>query len=131
MSADKPDAKKPDDKKAAAPAAGGGGEAAEISARVTQYQEEITALEKEVKILEGKFNNRNPQVIAAIKADNDVLKARLKNIQTAYFALTMDALLPRTVDDFKTRNEALRLASIAFFEKLKLDPNLWKSIASS
>lgn len=131
MSADKPDTKKTDDKKAAAPAAGGGGEAAEISARVTQYQEEITALEKEVKILEGKFNNRNPQVIAAIKADNDILRARLKNIQTAYFALSMDAFLPRTVEDFKTRNEALRLASIAFFEKLKLDPNLWKSIASS
>jgi predicted nuclease with TOPRIM domain len=107
-----------------------GNSSAEISARVNAMQEENTALEKEVKILEGKLANRNPAQAKAIKAENDQLRARVKRLEKALFALMLDGMKPRSPEDMQTRNEALRDASVMLYEKLKLDPNLWKSIAS-
>jgi hypothetical protein len=80
--------------------------------------------------LEGRAVNRDPKLIARLKKENEELSKRFTLLKKALFAIIAESYQPRTADEVKLQYEVLRKATIEYCQNAKVDPELWKSIAS-
>jgi hypothetical protein len=126
---------KPGDKAAekAAPGAAGGAAVspeAEAMARIKALQAQITVLNQDSKIIEGKLANRDPKLVAKLESENAFIKARIEKLELAIGAVFTRSNQPTSLDDLKTQYEILRSAAVEYFKKNNVDAELWKNIVS-
>ena len=115
-------------KTAAAPAAPN--PEAELNQRIAELQAKVTALKQEVLTLQGKAANRDPKLIAQLKQENAELAKRFELVKKSLFAIIAESYQPRTAEEAKLEYEALRNATVDYCKRAKIDPEIWKSIAS-
>jgi hypothetical protein len=104
---------------------------AAANARIKDLQARIIALQTEVKMLQGRFSNRDPRLLRLIKAENAELGARAQLLEKALQGLMLDALEPRNAEEEATRYSILREATVELCKNTNVDPEIWKSLASS
>jgi hypothetical protein len=100
------------------------------SRRIELLQEQLAKAEAEAKTLEGRLSNRNPGIVQAIQAENDLLRQRSRNLRKAIFLLIEESLGPSQPAEAKLRTEALRAAGAEYCKKNNINPDLWKNIES-
>jgi hypothetical protein len=103
---------------------------AEANARITELQAKVGLLQQQILTLEGKAINRDPNLIARLKKENDELSKRFTLLKKALFAIISESYQPRTAEEIKLQYEVLRKATVEYCQNAKVDPELWKSIAS-
>lgn len=102
----------------------------ELRARVNELQSTVQNLTAEVRTLEGKLSNRNPELCQKLKGDNAELQKRFELLKNVLFAMISESYQPRNADEVKLQYEVLRSAAVDYFKKNKTDRELWKSIES-
>lgn len=102
----------------------------EAAARINDLQARLASLKQEIKTIQGRMANRNPQMILATQKENDLLKARIEKLKSALFTLVMDSYKPRSPDEAELNYENLRRASVDYFKKANIAPEIWKNIES-
>ncbi len=115
------------DKKDAKPAAS---PEAECRQRIEALEKQIADLKQELRILKGKFANRSPDRSNRLKQENHDLKSRLALLQKALFGMAYESYKARGEKEFKEQIETLRMAAVEYFKQAKIDPEIWKNIAS-
>jgi hypothetical protein len=88
----------------------------------------IEAMEKEVKILQGRLNNRDPKISATLKKENLELNKRISLLQKALWGLVSETQLPKQDEDAKTQFEVLRKTVVDFCKKNNIDQEIWKNL---
>jgi hypothetical protein len=116
-------------KPGAAPAAASSPEAQAL-ARVKELRAKVAETQQQVVTLEGKLKNRDPQLIERLKKENEELEKRFVLLKKSLFAIITESYQPRSADELKLQYETLRVAAVEYCKKAKIDPELWKSIAS-
>ena len=102
----------------------------QAKARIAELEHEVSGLQNEVKIMEGMKLNRNPEMIAKAKAENEEAKDRMSDIFRATYALISDLALAREPEIEKAGMENLKQGAVFLCNELNLDPDVWKNIAS-
>jgi hypothetical protein len=103
---------------------------AQALARVKELRAKVITTQQQIATLEGKLKNRDPQLLERIKKENAELEQRFVLLKKSLFAIITESYQPRSADELKLQYEALRLAAVEYCKKAKIDPELWKSIAS-
>lgn len=103
---------------------------AQALARVKELREKISQAHQQILTLEGKLKNRDPNLIARLKKENDEMGKRFALLKKSLFAIIAESYQPRSADELKLQYEVLRRAAVEYCKKAKIDPELWKSIAS-
>lgn len=103
---------------------------AEANQRIADLQTRLKALQQEVISMEGKVLNRDPVKIEALKKENEALGKSFILLKKSVFVIISESHQPRIMDELKLQYEILRRATIEYCTKAKIDPELWKSIAS-
>lgn len=91
---------------------------------------EIAQIQKEIRILQGKATNRNPQQAEEAKAAIDTLKQEVSALEKLAYALFSESLGFRNQDESATDYDALREGAVEFMKKAGVDQAIWKNIAS-
>lgn len=97
---------------------------------LSAIQEYVRNLHIEVRTLEGRIKNNDPAAVKRLNEENQALRDRLAQLEKALSAMITDALAPRSADEAGIQYEALRKAAVDYFTKSKINPDLWKNIAS-
>lgn len=103
---------------------------ADAAHRVAELQAKVAALQQEVAVLRGRTANRDPKLLGRLKQENEQLLKRFQVLKKTLFAIITESCGPRTADEEKLQYETLRVAAVEYCKKAKLDPEIWKSIAS-
>lgn len=101
---------------------------ADATRRINALQEAAKKLDGEIKILEGQFKNRDPALVAALQAENKVLRERLSRLEKAYLILSSEKLDSMNPNDLTVQTEALRVAAVEFCKRANINPEIWKSL---
>ncbi|MEK6705850.1 MAG: hypothetical protein AABZ06_08675 [Bdellovibrionota bacterium] len=103
---------------------------AETTNKIAELEARKEALQQELHIMRGKLLNRNPVSAKKLKRENEDLRARLARLERALFGLILDSAKPRKAEDTLNAANILRQAAVQYFQNIKLDPQIWKNIAS-
>jgi hypothetical protein len=103
---------------------------ADLQARIADLKKTSHALSEEVRMLEGKLANRNPQLLAKLRNENQELALRQETLLKTLLALMIESYQGRNADEVKLHYECLKQSAVDYFTKNKVDPELWKSIES-
>ncbi|MCM2277799.1 MAG: hypothetical protein NDJ89_06955 [Oligoflexia bacterium] len=103
---------------------------AEVNHRIKELQAQVVTLQKEIRMTQGRFANRSPEIQKALEKENQDLRLRLSALEKALLAIHLDAHLPRRLEEEKTQYEALRLAIVEYCKKTNIDPEIWKNLVS-
>lgn len=116
----------------AAPAKPGETSAAAAPPKITveSLRDDVATLKREIRSLEGLLQNRDPKVIAAFKAENDLLRTRVAKLQKALVLILVDAQRPRSAEDANSTYTCIQQSSLKYLQKLEMDPEIWKRIES-
>jgi hypothetical protein len=91
---------------------------------MTRHQEKFLAAWNDLRVADARLRNRDPAPLSRIREENAELARRIEEAERRLFPLLeSDARHP---DD-----ELLRLKTLEFIQTLKVDPELWQSLASS
>jgi hypothetical protein len=102
----------------------------EANQRITELQARLALLQQELLTMEGRLANRDPKLIERLKKENAEFTTRFQLLKKALFAIIIESYQPRSSDELKLQYETLRKAAVEYCKKTKIDPEIWKSIAS-
>src|SRR5438045_3294044 len=80
----------------------------EANARISELQNQVAAVERELRILRGRVSNQDPGLAKELKADNEKLRMRVALLEKALYALVRDALKARNEEEAQQSYEVLR-----------------------
>jgi predicted oxidoreductase len=100
----------------------------ELKSNTQSLQEQATALEGEVRILEARISNRDPVVLSELREENLKLKQRMNRLQYSLFALLTEALRPKTAGDLRLQLDVLRQGTIDYCKKQNISNEIWRNI---
>jgi hypothetical protein len=100
----------------------------ESHARIDALHDQVKGLEAELKTLEGRLANRDPNLVVALRKENQELRNRSVKLIRAYFALVSEATAIRDDDPRRTELETLRTAAMQYFQKNNVNPEIWKNL---
>ncbi len=90
--------------------------------------DQVDLLEKEVKILQGRLNNRDPKASSTLKKENQELAQRMVQLQKALLGLVNETQKPKQEEDAKTQLEVLRKTVVDYCKKNNIDQEIWKNL---
>jgi len=93
---------------------------------MTRHQEKFLAAWNELKVADARLRNRDPAPLNRIREENAELARRIAEAEHRLFPL-LEADARHGDGD----SEFLRLKTLEFIQTLKVDPELWQSLASS
>jgi phage host-nuclease inhibitor protein Gam len=88
----------------------------------------VDNLEKEVKILQGRLNNRDPKISARLKGENLGLNKRISLLHKALWGLISETQLPKQDEDARTQFDVLRKTVVDYCKKNNIDQEIWKNL---
>lgn len=103
---------------------------AECSARIKEIQARIVALQSEIRMIQGRYANRDPALARTLAKENELHHARLVLLQKALFGLMMDSYKPRQAQEEQQQYEILRRSTVEYCKKANVDPEIWKNLES-
>jgi hypothetical protein len=103
---------------------------AELKSRIAASESELKALEAYLVSSRGRLAGRKESRLADLRKAHEAARARVEFLSQAACSLAVDALEPRDATEAQMQAERLKHALVAHCRKQKIDPELWKSIAS-
>lgn len=103
----------------------------ELQAKIDAVRVEVEALERDMRMIQGKLRNLDPQLKVQLEAENAALLKRQTLLQDAVERVTLllSQSLPGAERDLEF--ESLRYATVESLKKENVPPELWKSLESS
>jgi hypothetical protein len=96
----------------------------------TELEAELTTLEHEIESMKGKIAGRKEPVAHALRQENKALKSQLVLFTEIAHSLDIDALHPPDEGSARIQLERLKAAVVVYCTKSKIEPGLWKKLAS-
>lgn len=103
---------------------------AEVRSRISELQRQLDNLNQEVTHIRGQLLNLDPLLTSRMQRRNQELCARMANLEKALYSMLHDAGASRTQEEERTKREMLSRSAAEYFEKLNIDPHLWKNLES-
>ena len=100
----------------------------EAKTRIDSLQKNVIELEQELKTLEGKYANRDPEAAKNLEQENQELSKRVERLETVLSGILDDMLKPRHKDDATLQHEVLREAAVQYCKMANIDADIWRSI---
>lgn len=106
-------------------------EEAKINARINELQTSLVKLKNDIRTMQGRIENRNPDTAKKLEAENMGLRTRLVLLEKAFYGVIMESTEPRSADEANQLFSIFKNTAIEYFKKVNISPDLWKNIASS
>jgi hypothetical protein len=102
----------------------------EARARVAQLGVELEQLARELARLRARLSRRRPETLEALERQQETERLKLEALSAKALALAFARLEPGDPPQAVIQFERLKLAVVHYCEIAKVDPELWKNIAS-